>query len=233
MKLKKAMILSAGFGKRMAPMTLKVPKSLIKINGVTLLENSILLLKKFGIDEIVINTYYLSDQIENYIKEKKFNITIKIVREKNTILDTGGGILNATTEFKNDPFIVLNPDTIWNKLYLEEFEYLEKIYFEKKMSTLLLVNKNKSFDKSFKGDFNINKNGLVLREDTNEMIYTGAQVINRKIFKNCSTKPFSMNKIWDELINKKLLAGYESQQEFLHINNNKIYEKIISEKLIH
>ena len=203
MKLKKGMILAAGFGKRMMPITSKIPKPLIKVGNTTLLENCILKLKDFGIDEIVINTHYLSNEID------------------------------ATKKFNASPFIVLNPDTIWNKEHVKEFESLAKIYFDKKISTLLLVNKNKSYDKNFKGDFNINEKGDISRDKFSQMIYTGAQVLDRTIFKDLNIKPFSMNKIWDELIIRNSLVGFESVQEFLHINSRKIYHKLIKEKFIY
>ena len=231
MKLRKGMILAAGFGKRMKPITEKIPKPLISFGGETILENCILTLKKFGVKKIIINIHYLSNKIENFIYSKKFDVDISLIKEKNTILDTGGGILNATVEFDDDPFIVLNPDTIWNSQHIGEFESLEKIYFDKNTAALLLVNKNKSFDKSFKGDFNINSNGLVSRSTSNQMIYTGAQIINRKIFHNHIIKPFSMNKIWDELIVKNALMGFESHQEFLHISTKEIYQRLVRERL--
>ena len=232
MKLTNGMILAAGFGKRMMPITSKIPKPLIKIGQTTLLENCILRLKDFGIEEIVINTHYLSSEIENYINNKNFNLNINIFKEKN-ILDTGGGILNATKKFNNDPFIVLNPDTIWNTKHVKEFESLAKIYFDKKNPALLLVNKNKSYDKNFKGDFNINYKDVISRNKFNQMIYTGAQILDRTIFKNLNIKPFSMNKIWDQLIIKNSLVGFESDQEFLHVNSREIYNKLIKEKFIY
>ena len=232
MKVKKGMILAAGFGRRMMPITEKIPKPLLKIGKVTLLENCILKLKDFGIEEVVINTHYLSNQIKYYLNEKNFDLKINIVEEK-YILDTGGGILNATSRYADDPFIVLNPDTIWNQKHIEEFKMLEKIYFDTMHTALLLVNKSMSFDKSFKGDFNINDKGLISRDKSNLMVYIGAQIINRKIFKNFKIKSFSMNDIWDELIKKDSLVGMESKQKFLHLNNSETYKKLLNEKTIH
>ena len=232
MKIKKGMILAAGFGRRMMPITEKIPKPLLKIGKVTLLENCILKLKDFGIEEVVINTHYLSNQIKYYLNEKNFDLKINIVEEK-FILDTGGGILNATSRYADDPFIVLNPDTIWNQKHIEEFKMLEKIYFDTMHTALLLVNKSMSFDKNFKGDFNINDKGLISRDKSNLMVYTGAQIINRKIFKNFKIKSFSMNDIWDKLIKKNSLVGIESKQKFLHLNNSETYKKLLNEKTIH
>ena len=112
------MILAAGFGKRIHPLTLNKPKPLLKVDKETLLSNTIKFLEQLEIKQIVINVHYLGDQITQYINEKNFNLDIQIVREQNTILDTGGGILNAINYFSNKPFLVINPDTIWNINYL-------------------------------------------------------------------------------------------------------------------
>ena len=96
MRIETALILCAGYGKRVNPLTLKKPKPLLEINGITLLENTINLIKKLNISYIKINSYYLKDQIKNFISKKKFNIDIEIIDDGDKILDTGGGILNLT-----------------------------------------------------------------------------------------------------------------------------------------
>ena len=226
MKTKKAIILGAGFGKRMLPITKKIPKPLVKINGVTLLENSINFLSSLGIKHIVVNAHHLHKEMVNFVKRKKFSSKIHVVVEKRKILDTGGGILNASRKFKNQIFFVLNPDTIWRKGYRKEFRKLEKIFLKNKKSTMLLVSKSKSYDRSFKGDFNLNSKNEILRQKNNKFIFTGAQIINRSVFKKRKIKPFSMNKVWDDLIKNKELIGVTSRQKFFHINSYKIYKKL-------
>ena len=110
--IKKAMILAAGFGKRLYPLTLDCPKPLLKIGKETLLSNTLKLLEKFGIRQVVINIHYLNDQIIDYIDKNKFNLKITLIKEKDKILDTGGGVLNAINNFSNEPFLIINPDTI-------------------------------------------------------------------------------------------------------------------------
>ena len=92
---------------------------------------------------------------------------------------------------------------------------------------MLLVSKRKSFDKSFKGDFNLNQKNQILRQKNNKLIFTGAQIINRSVFKKRKVNPFSMNVIWDELIKNKELLGVISKQKFFHINSHKVYKKLI------
>ena len=231
MTIKKAMILAAGFGKRMLPLTAKIPKPLIKIGPKNLLERTIELLIKIGVNEIVINTHYLSKKIDSFLETKTYKISINVIKEE-ALLDTGGGILNATKNFKNDPFFVLNPDTIWNKNYYEELKILENSYLKKNKPILLLVDKINSHDKSFKGDFNFTDNSCITRKTSNQYIFTGAQIINRTIFETINKKVFSMNLIWDQMIKEKKLLGQESSQTFFHVNNLKVYEQLNKIKFI-
>ena len=119
MNINTALILCAGFGKRLNPLTLKTPKPLLKVNDITLLENTINLVIKLGIKKIKLNTYYLEEQIKDFVEKKKFQIEIEIISDGDKILDTGGGIFNMI-QFSNDEnFIIFNPDTIWNLDYLK------------------------------------------------------------------------------------------------------------------
>ena len=231
MQIKKAIILSAGYGKRLNPMTLSKPKSLLEINKKTLLENTIHILENFGIKEIVINTHYLSDQINTFIDNKKFSSKIFLIKEHERILDTGGGVLNAAKKFNNDPFFVLNPDTIWFQSYLDDFKTMEEQYFNNDYKgVLLVVDKTKSFDKTMKGDFNLKENILDRNVNEKRYIYTGSQILSNSVFKNKKIEPFSMNLIWDLLIKNKELLGVKCKQEFLHVTNLKIYNQLIEER---
>ena len=231
--IKKAMILAAGFGKRIHPLTLKSPKPLLKIGNETLLSNTLKFLKKFGIKQVVINVHYLGEQIADYISKNKFNLTINIVKEKDKILDTGGGVLNAIQHFSNDAFLIINPDTIWNAHYLEEAKLMQKIFFEnKKKCLLLVVNKEKSFDRTFRGDFNL-KDNLIDRKDKHNLdyIYTGLQIIEPRVFSNINEKVFSINRIWDKLIASNELYAIESNVDFLHVSTLDIYKSLLKKNL--
>ena len=227
------MILAAGFGKRIYPLTLKNPKPLLKIGNETLLSNALKFLELFGIKQAVINVHYLREQIVEYIDKSQFNLIINIVNEKDKILDTGGGVLNAIQHFSNEPFLTINPDTIWNSHYLEELRLMEKAFFEneKDKCSLLVVNKKKSFDQSFKGDFSL-ENNLINRKDKNNLnyIYTGLQIIKPEVFSSLDTKIFSINKIWDKLIESNELYGMESNIDFLHVSTLDIYKSLLEKK---
>jgi len=176
MKVNTALILCAGYGKRLSPITLKIPKPLIKINEITLLENTINFLEKLEIKNIKINTFYLHDQIQNFILNFKSNSNIEIFNDGNIILDTGGGILNLINTSGENDFIVLNPDTLWGDNYLEITSNMMNYYFEKKVKNLLMVvNKENSFDKRMKGDFSLSDEQL-LKNKENNFIYTGLPI---------------------------------------------------------
>ena len=226
MKIKQGMILAAGLGKRMQPITLKTPKPLIKVGNKNLLDRALELLINHGVEEVAINVHHLSHQIKDFVNEKKYKVKIIISDEQEVLLDTGGGILKATKSFK-EPFVVVNPDTLWRNTYFNELKELEDLYFHKKKPCLLLADKNLSFDSSFKGDFNLHKS-LISRDNSNKFIFTGLQILDQSVFSPIRNKIFSMNKIWDYLIKENSLYGTESKQMFYHLNTKEMYEKILN-----
>jgi MurNAc alpha-1-phosphate uridylyltransferase len=230
MKINTALILCAGFGKRLNPLTLNEPKPLLKVNEITLLEKCINLIESLKIKKIIINTFYLKEQIENFIEIKKFDSNIKIINDGKNILNTGGGILNMINSSDEKDFLTFNPDTVWSSSYINYIKNMEKFYFSKNIKNiLLLVNKNYSFDKKMKGDFNLSKN-LIKKDMQNKLIYTGCQIINKELFQSYSVNNFSISKIWNELLIKNNLYGYESFEDFYHLTNLEVYEEILKNK---
>ena len=226
MKINTALILCAGFGKRLNPLTLSTPKPLLKLNNVSVLETCISLIESIGVKKIMINTFYLDDQICNFLEKKKFNSEIRIVNDGKNILDTGGGILNMLNQSDEDNFLVFNPDTLWQKNYFDEIVEMEKFYFSKKIENiLLLVNKNLSFDKNLNGDFEFQNNLISKNEDQN-FIYTGCQILNKNIFTGHKVEKFSITNIWNELIKKKKLFGFDSNINFLHLTDLNTFKKL-------
>ena len=226
-KINTALVLCAGYGKRLNPLTLKNPKPLLKLNDLTLLENTINLIKKLGISDIKLNTFYLKDQIKIFIEQKNFDVKIEIIEDGDKILDTGGGILNMTNSLNEEDFLVFNPDTVWSIDYLNCIKEMENFYFSKKIQNILMVvNKDLSFDKKLKGDFNLKKN-LLSKGDENQYIYTGCQILNRNLLKNINKKIFSINEIWNALVEKNNLFGFESVKKFSHVTDLEIYNKLL------
>ena len=226
MRINTALILCAGFGKRLNPITLNTPKPLLEIKDVSMLERCINLIEKLGIQKILINTFYLKDQFSVFLNSKNFNIDIKIIEDGEYILDTGGGIQNMIKDSNEKDFIIFNPDTIWSNDYKDEILKMEKMYFSEKLENiLLLVNKKLSFDKKLKGDFNL-KNNLINKEAEKEFIYIGCQIINKKLFIKEKIENYSILEIWNNLLDQKKLFGYESQKDFYHLTDLDIFKKL-------
>ena len=227
MKINTALILCAGYGKRLNPLTLEKPKPLLKINEITLLENCINLIKFIGLKKIIINTFYLKEKIENFIKLKKFDLDIQIINDGEKILNTGGGILNMINCSNESDFLTLNPDTVWSKSYVETIQSMTKFYFSNQIKNiLLLVNKNLSFDKRLKGDFNLLEN-IIKKNDQNDFVYTGCQIINKDLFESYSVRDFSISDIWKELVSRNKLYGHESLVNFYHLTDLEIYKELL------
>jgi len=230
MLIKKAIILAAGFGKRLLPLTKERPKPLLEIGGKKLIEYSIDLLRENNITEIIINSHHLHEKISEFITKKYSNISLSY--EKN-ILDTGGGILNAMSFFEQENFFVLNSDTVWTRSYSDDLHKLKEVFKNgNSKAALLLAHKKDSFDKNLSGDFSLDQNNL-LNKSTNDYIYTGCQLLNPNIF-NLKKEGdiFSMNEIWNDLIAQESLNGCLSSCSFLHATNLEIYNQLIKIKTI-
>ena len=226
MRINTALILCAGFGKRLNPITLNTPKPLLEIKDISMLERCINLIEKLGIQKILINTFYLKDQFSVFLNSNNFNMDIKIIEDGEHILDTGGGIQNMIKDSNENDFLIFNPDTVWSNNYKKEILKMEEMYFSKKLENiLLLTHKKLSFDKKLKGDFNLKKN-LINKESEKEFIYIGCQIINKKLFIKEKIQNYSILEIWNNLLDQKKLYGYESQKNFYHLTDLNVFKKL-------
>ena len=226
MRINTAFILCAGFGKRLNPLTLDTPKPLMKFNNITVLETCINLIESLGIQQIIINTFYLKDQIHSFINGNKFRSKISIIEDGDKILDTGGGINNMMKHTSEENVLIFNPDTIWKKNYTNEIIEMEKLYFSKQIKNiLLLVKKELSFDKNLSGDFDLTDN-LIIKNNDRKFIYTGCQIINKKLLSDYKDKNFSISNVWNDLIKKKELYGFETTKKFYHLTDLETFKKL-------
>ena len=226
MRINTAFILCAGFGKRLNPLTLDTPKPLIKLNNIAVLETCINLIESLGIHQIIINTFYLKNQIHDFINNKKFKSKISIIEDGEKILDTGGGINNMMKYTSEDNVLIFNPDTIWKKNYFNEIIEMENMYFSKKLKNILLLAKKElSFDKNLNGDFDLKEN-LIIKNNETKFIYTGCQIINKKLLANYKDKIFSITNVWNDLIEKKELYGFETDNDFYHLTDLETFKKL-------
>jgi len=217
-----AMILAAGFGKRLNPITNEVPKPLVKIAGKTLLKNTIDFLFNLNCEEIIINTHYKHETINNFIKKKYAKKKIYISYERK-LLDTGGGVKKALPLFTNNKVLILNSDVYWKLNNFKEIINFVNSYKNEQKCKLLLVSKLNAYGMyKDEGDFIIN-DGLINRYKQNDNIYfyTGAQLISLDILNEFKDEKFSFNIVWDQLISKRLIFGDIMKSNWYHVGDRK------------
>ena len=184
----RAMILAAGLGKRMQPLTANLPKPLLKVRGKPLIEHQIEKLVAAGVSGIVINHFYLGDMIEAAVGDgKRFGVEISYSRET-TRLDTAGGIIKSLSQLQDDSFIVVNAD-IWTDF---EFSRLQAVDGKDRLAHLVLVD---DADHNPYGDFYIDEVGRVHEDHSTrdqKLTFSGISVLHKKLFTGLSIEPLSV-----------------------------------------
>ena len=221
--INEAMIFAAGFGKRMNPLTTKVPKPLLKVNGKPIIFYIIEDLIKLNFKNIVINTHHLSEKFHDELKP--YSRTIKIIFEEE-ILDTGGGFLNAIKKnyFYNlkSPKVLINGDVLWKKTANSPIKNVLRNWNEEKMDLLLcLIKKKLFFGYKGKGDFNLEEpqkeiSRLNLKQQKN-FVFSGLQIVKPKLLQKKNEIKFSMREIFFSNIKKKIY-GVNDKNEWYHIS---------------
>ena len=220
------MILAAGYGKRMNNLTHSIPKPLLKINNKELLRHNIDFFTNLGCKKIIINTHYLHNKIQNFIEQYYLDRNI-ILSHEPTLLNTGGGIKNALRFLGDNNFIATNSDILWKAHNSEDVLKFINNYQEIETCKLLLAkDHNLEGLKKSTGDFKY-EDGLVTRWKKNDpyLYYTGLQIINPIVFKLMEEVSFSLNKLWDLLIDKDNLLGEISSSNIAHIGDINAFNK--------
>lgn len=214
------MVLAAGLGKRMRPITDTIPKPLVRVFGKTLLDYGLDALEAAGVQKAVINTHYFADQIEAHVADRE-RPEILISDERRQLLDSGGGIRNALGLLGEDPFIVLNADSFWLEGIKPNLEHLAAVFDQEKMDILLLLSGTTNAIGYYgNGDFQMDPGGALTRRCEREIapfVYAGAAIINPAIFENTPNEAFSMNLLFDRAIEANRLYGARMEGIWLHV----------------
>lgn len=217
---KKAMVLAAGLGKRMRPLTENKPKPLIKVQGKTLLDHGLDALAQAGVEEVVINVHYHADQIEEHVALRK-NLKITISDERVELLDSGGGIVKALPKLGKSPFYLINADSFWIEGFQPNLTRMAKQWNADSMDIMLLLSgMANAIGFNSKGDFDMDADGRLTRRGEGLVTpfgYAGAAIINPTIFKTAPKGPFSINQQFDEAIEKERLFGMRLEGLWLHV----------------
>jgi MurNAc alpha-1-phosphate uridylyltransferase len=199
-----AMIMAAGKGTRMMPLTASKPKPLIAVAGTTLLDHVLDLLRQAGIGRIVVNVHYLPDQIESHISANAEDFAVTISDERELLRDTGGGLVQALPLIPDDPFLCINADNWFVNGEGNALVHLAKAWDPARMDVLMLVVPfEKAGNTQGHGDFDLDAKGRLSREGPKRQrpfVWTGVQMLAKKAIVDPPGEVFSTNLFWDRAI---------------------------------
>ena len=215
----KAMVLAAGLGLRMRPLTQNLPKPLLCVGGRTMLDQALDRLAEVGVKDVVVNAHWLPEKIKMHLcKRNEVNITIL---EEKELLDTGGGVANALSFLGDNPFYVLNGDVVWRDGARSALSRLTQMWCGEQMDALLLLMPSvSSFGYEGIGDFIMNPLGQLRRRpecEVSPFVFTGVQLVHPRIFEDLPNKAFSMNLLYDRAINSNRLFGIVHDGDWFHV----------------
>lgn len=195
-----AIVLAAGLGKRMRPLTLTRPKPLVEVAGKPLVRYNIDWLREAGITSVVVNTSYMADMLEAYLATID-SVNVRISREEPEPLETGGGIVKALPWLGPRPFVAMNSDAIFPDMPVHPLSALYRAWDDSAMDFLmLLVPRERARGLHGKGDFLRNSNGTIRRPRDGEQadyVFTGLEMIHPRVFTKCPQGAFSLNELWN------------------------------------
>ena len=220
-KIESAMVMAAGIGKRMRPLTATRPKPLVRVAGKALIDHSLDRIEAAGIGHVVVNVHYLADALEAHLAAQKRNFTIAVSDERSHLLETGGGMMKALPLLTGDPILIVNSDNIWTDGPQDSIRNLARHWDDAKMDALLLVIRQASASgHGGKGDFHMDPNGQLSRRKVGRVapfVYTGIQLVSRRLLVDAPDGPFSTNILWDRAIAAGRLYGLSHMGQWFDV----------------
>jgi MurNAc alpha-1-phosphate uridylyltransferase len=203
-KPKTAMVMAAGLGKRMRPLTASRPKPLVKVAGKALIDHALERLASSGIRRVVVNAHYLAGSLEAHLARHSHGLQIVISDEREKLLETGGGLIKALPLLDEDPVLAVNSDNIWVEGPTDAVSLLANRWDDAEMDALLLlVPLARATCHSGKGDFHMDAGGRIARRKTGRIapfVFTGVQLISKRLLVDPPSEAFSTNIFWDRAI---------------------------------
>jgi len=217
----KAMIMAAGLGTRMRPLTNTVPKPLVKLRGRALIDHVIDRLVAAGVTMIVVNVHYLADQLKAHLARRK-DVEIRISDETAELLDSGGGIANALHHFGDEPFFHANSDTVWVEGASSALERLKAAWDPERMDALMLLAPTvNTICYDGRGDFMMDSQGRLSRVPEMRLgpfVWMSVEIVHPRLFDGAGQGKFSINPLWDKAIAKGRLYGVRLDGVWMHID---------------
>ena len=206
-----AMIMAAGLGKRMRPLTATRPKPLIEVNGKALLDHVLEKLRAAGVTKVVVNVHYLADAIEAHLVTRGHGLEVIISDERRLLMETGGGLVKAAPLIDSDPFLALNSDNLWIDGPADTIKLLASHWDGARMDALLLlVPQARALGHRGLGDFHMDRTGRLRRRERSHVapfVFTGIQIASKRLLRDAPDGPFSTNILWDRAIEEGRAFG--------------------------
>ena len=206
-----AMVMAAGLGKRMRPLTASKPKPLIEVDGKALLDHVLEKLHAAGVEKVVVNVHYLADALEAHLRNRSDGLEIEISNERGQLLETGGGLIKAEPLIDCDPFLSLNSDNLWVDGPADTLKLLASQWHGERMDALLLlVPQARALNHTGIGDFHMDRSGRLRRRGKSKVapfVFTGIQIISKRLLRDAPEGPFSTNVLWDRAIEEGRCYG--------------------------
>ena len=208
---KTAMIMAAGLGKRMRPLTATRPKPLIEVGGKTLLDHVLERLRAAGVRKVVVNVHYLADALEAHLASRDHGLEVVISDERDLLMETGGGLVQAAPLIDTDPFLALNSDNLWIDGPADTLKLLASQWDDARMDALLLlVPQARALNHNGMGDFHMGSTGRLRRRERSHVapfVFTGIQIASKRLLRDAPEGPFSTNILWDRAIEEGRCFG--------------------------
>jgi MurNAc alpha-1-phosphate uridylyltransferase len=227
-KPNRAMILAAGLGKRMRPITVTTPKPLVEVGGRALIDRALDRLEGAGVEEVVVNVHYLADLVDVHVAGRH-RPTILISDERDRLLDTGGGVAKALPLLGSEPFYLMNSDSFWIEGARPNLDWLASGWRDDDMDALLLVASTVcSIGYNGRGDFRMNPAGRLIRRPEREVapfVYAGAAILHPRLFADAPPAPFSLNLLFNRAMEAGRLYGVRLDGLWLHVGTPEALEE--------
>ena len=218
-----AMVMAAGLGKRMRPLTATRPKPLIEVAGETLLDHVLDHLRAAGVERVVVNVHYLADALEAHLSTRAGGLEVKISNERSQLLETGGGLVQALPMIDCDPFLAINSDNLWIDGPADTLKLLASHWEDERMDALLLlVPHARAQNHKGLGDFHMDKGGRLRRRGRSRVapfVFTGVQMLAKRLFDGAPEGPFSTNILWDRAMAEGRCFGAVHQGLWFDVGN--------------
>jgi len=208
---KTAMIMAAGLGKRMRPLTATRPKPLIEVGGKALLDHVLERLRQSGVRKVVVNVHYLAEALEAHLMSRSHGLEVVISDERDLLMETGGGLVKAAPLIDCAPFLALNSDNLWIDGPADTLKLLASQWDDSRMDALLLlVPLARALNHRGMGDFHMERTGRLRRRERSHVapfVFTGIQMVSKRLLREAPDGPFSTNLLWDRAIEEGRCFG--------------------------